>query len=106
MFVSHLPEFLARMDPSAMAHTLGEAAVGCVRQQMLQGYPTPVYYTGALMKDVSFAVDGPTVTIGNTLPYAGPVHDGTTRIPARPYLADGILAGASVLRDTLLSTLV
>lgn len=99
MFKSHLQEFLARLDLSAAAQAMGESAVSCVRAQMLQGYERPVYRTGALHDDVSFTVQGSTVTIGNTLPYAIPVHDGTCRMAGRPYLADGILNNAEMLRQ-------
>ncbi len=99
MFTSHLPEFLSRIDLTAAAHAMGKAAVGAVRTQMLEGYERPVYRTGALHDNVSFAVDGATVAIGNTLPYAIPVHDGTCRMAGRPYLADGILNHADALRQ-------
>lgn len=99
MFTSRLPELLARLDLPAAAQAMGEAAVAAVRAQMLEGYERPVYRTGALHDNVHFALDGATVAIGNTLPYAIPVHDGTCRMAGRPYLADGILNHADALRQ-------
>ncbi|MBE5804926.1 MAG: hypothetical protein E7316_10505 [Clostridiales bacterium] len=99
MFKSHLPAFLSRLDLPSAAESMGETAVACVREQMLHGYERPVCDTGALMQDVSFAVNGNTVTIGNTLPYAVPVHEGTSRTSGRPYLAEGILNNAEALRQ-------
>ena len=105
MFISRLPELLARLDLPAAAQAMGEAAVGAVRAQMLEGYERPVYRTGALHDNVSFALDGTTVAIGNTLPYAIPVHDGTCRMAGRPYLADGILNHADALRQAAMRAL-
>lgn len=105
MFKSHLPAFLSRLDLSSAAQAMGEAAVAAVRIQMLEGYERPVYRTGALLRDVSISVNGSTVAIGNTLPYAVPVHDGTCRMAGRPYLADGILNHAEALRQAALQAL-
>lgn len=99
MFTSRLPEFLSRLDLTAAAQAMGETAVAAVRTQMLEGYERPVYRSGALHDNVHFALDGTTVVIGNTLPYAIPVHDGTCRMAGRPYLADGILNHADALRQ-------
>ena len=99
MFKSRLPEFLARLNLSEVALATGEAAVAAVRETMLTGYERPIYRTGALLNDVSCAVQGATAAIGNTLPYAFPVHDGTCRMAGRPYLADGILSNAQALRN-------
>lgn len=99
MLRSHLPEFLSRLDLPAAAQAMGEAAVEAVRTQMLEGYERPVYRTGALLRDVAYTLDGSTVVIGNTLPYAVPVHDGTCRMAGRPYLGDGILNHAEALQQ-------
>ena len=105
MFTSRLPDFLSRLDLPAAAQAMGKAAVSAVRAQMLEGYERPVYRTGALHNNVSFVLHGCTVTIGNTLPYAIPVHDGTCRMAGRPYLADGILNHADALQQAALETL-
>ena len=105
MLVSHLPEFLAALDFTAAVRAMGESAVTCVRQQMLTGYSQPILATGALMNDVSFSVSGNSVTIGSTLPYAIPVHDGSSTLPARPYLSYGILANIPALQQAVVNTL-
>lgn len=99
MFTSRLPEFLSHLDISAACTALGDAAVSAVGEEMLTGYDHPVYRTGALLKDLRCAVEGNRVTIGSPLPYAIPVHDGTCRMPGRPYLQDGILHHAAQLRQ-------
>ncbi len=99
MFTSRLPELLARLNFSKVAQAAGQAAVAAVRETMLTGYDSPVYRTGALLNDVSCSVEETTAVIGNTLPYAVPVHDGTCRMAGRPYLADGILSNAQALRN-------
>lgn len=100
-FTSHLLEWeaaLAQALPSA-ARAMGEAAVQAVRAQMLTGYARPVYDTGALHADVRCRTEVASVLVGNTLPYAPAVHDGTARASARPYLQDGLLGSAEAIRD-------
>lgn len=99
MFTSRLPEFLSRLNLTSACDALGAAAVSAVREEMLTGYGKPIYRTGALLRDVRCTVQGSRVTIGSTLPYAIPVHDGTCRMPGRPYLQDGILNHAEQLRQ-------
>ncbi len=83
--------------PEAVA-AMGEAAVALVRDQMLAFEP-PVKRTGALMADVRFAPNGARGEVGNTLAYAPLVHDGTTRLPARPYLAQALFSGVPRLKS-------
>lgn len=83
--------------PEAVA-AMGNAAVALVRAQMLACEP-PVRRTGALMADVHFAPDGARGEVGNTLAYAPLVHGGTTRLPARPYLAQALLSGVPALQN-------
>ena len=83
-FTSRLPEWeaaLAQALPSA-ARAMGEAAVQAVRAQMLTGYARPVYDTGALHADVRCRAEGASVLVGNTLPYAPMIYDGTVRMAA------------------------
>lgn len=99
MFITHLPEYLASLDFHAAANALGQAAVHAVYDQMLTGYDRPIWRSGALYHDVFCTVQGNRVTIGSTLPYAGFVHDGTWRLPARPYLTQGIFNHTELLRQ-------
>lgn len=81
-------------------NAMGETAVAAVRGCMADGYAQPVRESGALMADVQYRQQDGTVAIGNTLDYAGIVHDGTHRMPGRPYLTDGILGNAEEIFRT------
>ena len=96
MLISHAADIAARLERNA-AEALdgaGRCAAALVRRQLQSGYGAPVKDTGALMDSLAFAVEGSTVRIGSPLPYAALVHDGTSRMAARPFLADGMLGGA------------
>lgn len=94
-FIDNTQEVLAQLNANAPAflQAMGIEAVKCVNQQMESGYGKPIWQTGDLMRDVSYQVNASenTVTIGNTLEYARYVHDGTSRMAARPYLRDAII---------------
>ncbi len=94
-FIDHTQEILAQLNANAPAflQAMGIEAVKCVNQQMESGYGKPIWQTGDLMRDVSYEVNAQenTVTIGNTLEYARFVHDGTSKMAARPYLRDAII---------------
>ena len=101
-FTSRLPEWeadLAQALPSA-ARAMGEAAVQAVRAQMLTGYARPVYDTGALHADMRCRAEGASVLVGNTLPYAPAVHNGTARAAARPYLPGAASSMAARTRSS------
>lgn len=104
--INHIPDMLRQFRsniPNAL-EAIKDDSIVCAHYMMLHGYSEPhhhvvtggygpeVYDTGALYKDVQGLVDIPsqTVTVGNTLYYAEYVHDGTSRVHARPYLTDGI----------------
>lgn len=92
----------------ALLDALGQAAVAAVQDVMLTGYAQPVWETGALYHNVQHQVQGDRVIIRSTLPYAGFVHGGTSRMPPRPYLAHGVRllvesgAAQAVLQEKLL----
>lgn len=46
--------------------------------------------TGALRRDIAGRADSQAAYVGNSLHYARYVHDGTSRMAARPYLQEGI----------------
>lgn len=96
MLISHAAEITARLERNAASalDSAGRTASALVREQLQSGYGAPVRDTGALMDSIAHAVEGDTVRIGSALPYAALVHDGTSRMPGRPFLADGILGGA------------
>ena len=92
MFTDKTPQVLAeaRQLLEERLDRMGAEAVAAVRQQMETGYDEPIRATGRLMADVRCERDGLTLRIGNTLPYAEAVHDGTPRRKGRPYLRDGV----------------
>ena len=96
MLINHAAEIAAHLERSAASalDSAGRTATGLVRHQLQSGYGAPVKDTGALMDSIAFAVEGSTVRIGTPLPYAACVHDGTSRMPARPFLSDVVLGGA------------
>lgn len=77
----------------AALDAMGTAAVGMILRQMQSGYGKPIRQTGNLMRDVQYEVDlaAEVARVGNTLEYTGYVHDGTSWMPGRPYIADGLL---------------
>ena len=70
-----------------------------MEQNYLISIIVPVYNTGALHADVRCRAEGASVIVGNILPYAPAVHDGTARMAARPYLQDGLPGGAEAMRS-------
>jgi hypothetical protein len=76
----------------AALEAMGQTAVGMIVRQMESGYGKPIRQTGNLMRDVQYETDpaAKLARVGNTLEYAGPVHDGTSRMKGRPYMSDGL----------------
>lgn len=106
MFTDHSGEIVARADAAieATLRSMGDAAVPVVRETMA-AYPDPILDTGALMADVSWAADARTLRIGNSLPYAAHVHDGTLGTAGRPYLVDGLAAALPGMESICHATL-
>ncbi len=94
-----LREIMERAAQSALS-AMGEEAVRLTREKMRCGYAQPILDSGALMADVRWCFHAArAVSVGNTLPYAAYVHNGTDRQAARPYLRDALAAGENRLRD-------
>lgn len=76
----------------AALEAMGTAAVGMIVRQMQNGYGKPIRKTGDLMRDVQHESDSGKnmVRVGNTLEYSIFVHEGTSKMPGRPYIADGL----------------
>ena len=66
----------------------GIKAVNLILWQMRQGFGRPIRKSGDLQRDVNYKVRGAdhAVDIGNSLEYSTFVHEGTRRMPARPYI--------------------
>ena len=98
----------------------GTEAVGMITDQMESGYGKPIRFSGELMGDVNFKVDGEkSVTVGNSLKYAQWVHEGHSghahffediqefrivpggHTPGRPYIRDALNEGADRLKQVV-----
>lgn len=101
MLISHAHTIAALVEEQAAAalRAMGETAVALVRRQMQEGYEQPVVESGALLGSIAYVIEGNTLHVGTPLSYAAHVHDGTTRMPGRPFLADGLLGGISSLEQ-------
>ena len=83
----------------AALNAMGMKAQNLILSQMQSGYGKPIRQTGNLMRDVQYETDpvAKLTRVGNTLEYAGPVHDGTSRMKGRPYMSDGLSGKESEL---------
>lgn len=78
---------------------IGIEAVGVTVRYMQSNYGAPIIQTGDLQRDVNSKVRGDVVDIGNSLDYSAFVHNGTARMPARPYLKDALSENANVWKE-------
>ena len=102
MLERHDDELIAavRAGAEAALAAMGEKAVAMTRERMRSGYARPVRDTGALIEDVSWQQEGgQRISVGSTLPYATAVHEGTSRVPGRPYLTDALMGGSEQLKE-------
>lgn len=101
MLESHAEELLAqvRQGGERALEAMGATAAELVRAQLHSGYGSPVERTGALITDVRWTAEDGRVLVGSTLPYAACVHEGTSHMPARPYLADALQGSAAQLEE-------
>lgn len=104
--ISHSAKVLVQLEENRRTalEAMGIKAVSMIVNQMQKGYHKPIWRTGDLQRDVSYAVEnsGPgTVDVGNTLDYSIYVHEGTSRMQARPYISDALTSSGA--RDKLKS---
>lgn len=99
MLTLHTEALLRRVEENAAAalEAMGETAVALTREQMRSGYARPILESGALMASIAYQAEDGRVAVGSPLPYASAVHDGSPRVPGRPFLADALLDGADAL---------
>ena len=117
--VSHIDAVFKQLNANVEAcmPLIGEAAVEGVQERMLSGYHTPhgpdghteIVDTGALFDSITADVQKEsqnlyTVNVGvpaGTKPagYVQYVHDGTWKLEARPFLADGVLNSAEKQKE-------
>lgn len=92
-FASHLDVILGKKEV-AMERSksdLSEYLVEMVQEEILYGYSRPIVDTGALFDSIQAEVQAAsqnayTVSAGSNLHYAKYVHNGTTKMRARPFI--------------------
>ena len=107
-------EYIAKLKSGveAGAAAAGTNAVKAVTEQMDSGYHTPHYSprrgwhtaiidTTTLIQSITYETEisdsSAKVTIGTPIEYAHFVHDGTSRVEARPFMKDAISAKSDEL---------
>lgn len=88
-------ELLNKLEKNieAALQGMGTEAVAIIGDGMDTIYGKPIWDTGDLHRDVDYQVrEGDReVDVGNSLDYAIKVHEGTSRMAARPYIRDSLL---------------
>lgn len=77
------------------ADEIKEQSIEWTREQMVYGYPNPVYDTGATFDSVNATVQRSSqnsfsVTVGTGTDYTVYVHNGTYKMAARPFIRDAL----------------
>ena len=88
------PEVMALLEQNITAAltAVGIKAVNLILWQMRQGFGRPIRKSGTLQGDVNYEIHPETksVDVGNSKTYAIYVHDGTSRMAARPYITNAL----------------
>ena len=94
-------DLLARNINAALT-AMGIKAESLIIGQMLRGFGRPIRKTGTLIGDVNYEIhpDTRSVDVGNSKTYAIFVHEGTSRMSARPYITNALTSasGADAIR--------
>lgn len=93
-------EAMERAKKKALA-AIGLAAVEVTTNYMESRYGKPIRQSGDLMRDANArpSQTPDAVDVGNTLDYAPHVHNGTAKMPARPYLRDAIMENTDIWKE-------
>lgn len=85
---------MARNITAALT-AMGIKAESLIIGQMLRGFGRPIRKTGTLIGDVNYEIHPETksVDVGNSKTYAIFVHEGTSRMAARPYITNALTSG-------------
>jgi HK97 gp10 family phage protein len=107
-FKDHSDIILRKMagNIGTAADNLTEVVVEAIQNKMLWGYYRPVLKTGKTFDSISAQVkrvsqNGFTVEGGAGTDYAKYVHDGTRKMPARPFITDGLTEATPEIRQAL-----
>ena len=68
----------------------GPIALNTVRQEMLGGFASPIRRSGKLYASMDCHAEDGQLHVGSNLPYAAMVHEGTSSMEGRPFLAKGM----------------
>lgn len=100
-----LRQFEANIPKALTA--VGMTAVEVTTDYMRSRYYRAIYKTGDLIRDVNFKVrpGAKAVDIGNSLNYAQWVHNGTTKMVARPYIRDAIINNPRIWEEVFAENL-
>lgn len=81
---------------------MGQTATEMIVNEMNYGFYRRIYLSGDLQRDVNFKPipDQQIVKVGSSLEYAVPVHEGTGKMPARPYIKNGIMNNKDAIFET------
>ena len=94
-------DLLARNINAALT-AMGIKAESLIIGQMLRGFGRPIRKTGTLLGDVNYEIHPDTRSVdgGNSKTYAIFVHEGTSRMAARPYITNALTSasGADAIR--------
>lgn len=92
------PEVMALLaqNITAALTAMGIKAVSLIIGQMLRGFGRPIRKTGTLLGDVNYEIhpDTRSVDVGNSKTYAIFVHEGTSRMAARPYITNALTSAS------------
>lgn len=82
---------------------LGFAVVETVINYMQANYGNPIFDTGTLIRSITFDVDlqAKKVFIGTNIDYSIFVHNGTSRMRARPFLLDAVTENVNVWKEII-----
>lgn len=72
---------------------MGMEAVSIIQDGMETLYDHPIINTGTLLRSITYEVERSgedTVDVGTNIEYAPFVHDGTYKVPARPFMTDSL----------------
>lgn len=80
---------------------IGQTIVEITVDYMENRYGKAIRITGDLIRSIAFNVDtgSKTVTIGSEISYSTWVHNGTSKMSARPFLRDAIMENIKTIEE-------
>lgn len=80
---------------------IGQTIVEITTDYMEHKYGKAIRITGDLIRSISFNINmaDKSVTIGSNLNYSSWVHNGTSKMSARPFLRDAIMENIKIIEE-------